>query len=96
MKENREFIAFLFDFRLGWLVMLVCSVIGASYSIYQAYRTMKDNPIIQSPSFGRTPRWEIPFPAVTVCPVSTIVSPNFKVNMTYWPDSIKKLLSDNR
>lgn len=73
--------------------MLLSSVFGACYLIYQAYRTMKENPIIESPALARTPTWEVPFPAVTICADSDF---NLDaMNITEWPDYADNLLPTN-
>lgn len=75
--------------------MLVCSVFGACYLIYQAYRTMKDNPIIESPALGKAPTWEVPFPAVTVCALNNFNMDLLVMNRTKWPDYVDNLLPTN-
>ena len=81
--------------RICWFVMLACSIFGASYLIYQAYKTMEENPIIESPSLTRTPMWEVPFPAVTFCPFVEHGLTSFAFDKTNWPEFAYDLLPDN-
>ncbi|KAG4078352.1 hypothetical protein HA402_013062 [Bradysia odoriphaga] len=75
--------------------MLVCSIFGASFLIYEAYRTMKENPIIESPALRKAQLWDVPFPAVTICPeIQNKLTP-FALNRTNWPEFAQKMLPEN-
>lgn len=75
--------------------MLVCSVVGAIFLIYQAYRTMVDDPIIQSPSLSPVPVWDAPFPAMTICPQVSDEFTEFALDKSNWPEFAQSLVPDN-
>ncbi|XP_037043764.1 pickpocket protein 28-like [Bradysia coprophila] len=81
--------------RIWWFVMLICSTFGACYLIYQAYRTMNENPIIESPALNKAPLWYVPFPAFTICPTIKKELTTFALNKTNWPDFAQKFLPKN-
>ncbi|XP_037039198.1 pickpocket protein 28-like [Bradysia coprophila] len=81
--------------RVWWFIMLVFSIFGAIYLIYQAYKTMHENPIIESPALNPVPVWDAPFPAVTFCPqVSDEFTP-FGLNETNWPEYAQGFVPEN-
>lgn len=75
--------------------MLICSVLGAIYLIYQAYKTMNENPIIQSPALNPVPVWDAPFPAITICPQVDDEFTSFAMNKTNWPEFAQNMVPDN-
>ncbi|XP_055598387.1 pickpocket protein 28-like [Uranotaenia lowii] len=54
--------------RLIWTVVLCTSIIGCVFYIGQIYQKWDEKPVILSFAEGYTPIWEIPFPAITICP----------------------------
>ncbi|CRK87601.1 CLUMA_CG001397, isoform A [Clunio marinus] len=54
--------------RVFWVVALVISVIGCSIMINRVYKKWNTSPVIVSFAEKSTPVWQIPFPAVTICP----------------------------
>lgn len=56
--------------RLFWLVAMTLSISTCSYLIFQAYSKFNESPIIVSFSEKFKNIFEIPFPAVTICPIA--------------------------
>lgn len=54
--------------RAWWLVAFTLSTIACGYLIYNVYVKWVLSPVIVSFAEKSTPIWEIPFPAVTICP----------------------------
>ncbi|KAL1502785.1 hypothetical protein ABEB36_007882 [Hypothenemus hampei] len=52
-----------------WLIVLLLSLAFCSYCIYLVYEKWENSPIIISFANEETSIYEIPFPAVTICPV---------------------------
>ncbi|XP_013101819.2 pickpocket protein 28-like [Stomoxys calcitrans] len=51
-----------------WIAMFVASIFFCTYIIVQLYGKWCETPVIVSLSEKSTPIWNIPFPAVTICP----------------------------
>lgn len=81
--------------RLWWFIMLIFSIFGAIYLIYQAYKTMTENPIIESPALSPVPVWDAPFPAVTFCPQVSDEFTEFGLNETNWPEYAQSSVPEN-
>ena len=60
----------IYFLRIFWIITFIVSVTGCSLLIGQMYFKWKESPIILSFAEKSTPVWEIPFPAVTICPVT--------------------------
>ncbi|CRL02114.1 CLUMA_CG015356, isoform A [Clunio marinus] len=56
--------------KLFWFVALTLSILACSYLIYDTFRKWKMAPVIVSFSEKFMNIWEIPFPAVTICPIA--------------------------
>ncbi|CAO1310274.1 unnamed protein product, partial [Diamesa serratosioi] len=56
--------------KIFWILALSVSIGGCSYLIYQTYSKWKNSPVIVSFNEKSTPVYEIPFPAITICPQS--------------------------
>ncbi|XP_055599041.1 pickpocket protein 28-like [Uranotaenia lowii] len=54
--------------RIWWIVTFLISVYGCSRLIQNIYRKWDQTPVIVSFNEKSTPVWQIPFPAVTICP----------------------------
>ncbi|KAL1488765.1 hypothetical protein ABEB36_014564 [Hypothenemus hampei] len=70
--------------RIWWFVVFSIVVGVSSYTLFQAYNKWKRSPVIVSFDTKETKIWDLPFPAVTICPKSK--SQNFLYNYTdiYW------------
>lgn len=55
-------------FRIWWIVIFCISFYGCSQLILNIYTKWEESPVIVSFDEKSTPIWEIPFPAVTICP----------------------------
>lgn len=54
--------------RAFWIIAFGISVIGCSFLISNIYEKWQTSPVIVSFAEKSTPVWQIPFPAVTICP----------------------------
>ena len=54
--------------RVWWIVSIIACLIGSVILISLTVENYRDNPVTVSYAKKRTPIWEIPFPAVTICP----------------------------
>lgn len=54
--------------RLFWVVAFFISLFGCSLLIYKLYVKWLQYPVIVSFAEESTPVWQIPFPAITICP----------------------------
>lgn len=61
--------------RIFWICVFIVSIFFCGKSIYEAWHKWKSNPVIINFNQNPTFIWEIPFPAVTICPeIKTIKS----------------------
>lgn len=51
-----------------WVLALALSLAGCFYLIFKVYTKWDNSPVIVSFAETSTPIWEVPFPAVSVCP----------------------------
>ncbi|CAH1100672.1 unnamed protein product [Psylliodes chrysocephalus] len=81
--------------RLLWLILVLFSLSACVYLIVQTYVKFQESPVIVSFATTNTPIYTIPFPAVTICPLSKARS--FLFNFTEVRAKIerKKEISDN-
>ncbi|RZC37445.1 ASC and/or SET domain containing protein, partial [Asbolus verrucosus] len=56
--------------RIWWSLVLVISLSVCTFSIYQVYKKWEQSPVIVTLANSGRPIYEIPFPAVTICPES--------------------------
>ncbi|CAH1100668.1 unnamed protein product [Psylliodes chrysocephalus] len=56
--------------RLLWLILVLFSISACVYLIVQTYVKFQQSPVIVSFATTNTPIYTIPFPAVTICPLS--------------------------
>ncbi|KAL9702139.1 hypothetical protein quinque_005657 [Culex quinquefasciatus] len=54
--------------KIWWIVVFLLSVYGCGRLIQNIYRKWDQTPVIVSFNEKSTPVWQIPFPAVTICP----------------------------
>lgn len=54
--------------RLWWLTVVVLSVLACGMLIQKVYHKWANNPVIVSYDDTATKVWNIPFPAITICP----------------------------
>uniref|UniRef100_A0A182J6D0 Uncharacterized protein n=1 Tax=Anopheles atroparvus TaxID=41427 RepID=A0A182J6D0_ANOAO len=54
--------------KVWWVVVFLLSVYGCGRLIQNIYRKWEQTPVIVSFAEKSTPVWQIPFPAVTICP----------------------------
>lgn len=55
-------------FRIWWAFAIIVSLIFCIYLIRSAYRRWDEHPILMSFATTPTSVWEVPFPAITICP----------------------------
>ncbi|CAH1100675.1 unnamed protein product [Psylliodes chrysocephalus] len=56
--------------RLLWLTLILCSLSACAYLILQIYGKFQQSPVIVSFATTESPIYTIPFPAVTICPLT--------------------------
>ncbi|XP_034256548.1 pickpocket protein 28-like isoform X2 [Thrips palmi] len=54
--------------RVFWVLSLAVSLLGCFYLILKVYNKWDSSPVIVSFAETSTPVWDVPFPAVSVCP----------------------------
>jgi acid-sensing ion channel, other len=59
--------------RAFWVVAFFISVVGCSIMIHKIYDKWQLSPVIVSFAEKSTPVWQIPFPAVTICPETKVM-----------------------
>jgi acid-sensing ion channel, other len=59
--------------RVFWIIAFFISVVGCSIMIHKIYEKWQLSPVIVSFAEKSTPVWEIPFPAVTICPETKLL-----------------------
>lgn len=68
--------------KLFWAIALTLSILACSYLIYDTYRKWQMAPVIVSFSEKFMNIWEIPFPAITICPIGGLLPLNENFNMS--------------
>ena len=58
--------------RTFWIIAFLISITGCSVLIYNIYNKWQLSPVIISVAEKSTPIWEIPFPAITICPQTKV------------------------
>lgn len=83
--------------RAFWILAFLISVLGCSIMIQKIYNKWQHSPVIVSLAEKPTPVWYIPFPAVTVCPETKVLSEFLNLTAAYRqvmsPESFDKPLS---
>lgn len=73
----------LFVFRVWWSIVFVLSVITCAYLITKTWIKWQENPVIMSFSHKQTAVWEIPFPAITICPLTKVQNTMYNYTHAY-------------
>lgn len=58
--------------KFWWILVILVSLYGCGNLIDNIYRKWEENPVIITFDEKHTAVWEIPFPAVTICPESKV------------------------
>lgn len=69
--------------RAFWIIALIVSVVTCSLMIYDAYEKWQISPVIVSFAEKSTPVWQIPFPAVTICPETKVLKEHLDFTKAY-------------
>jgi acid-sensing ion channel, other len=69
--------------RFFWIVAFFISVVGCSILIHKLYVKWETSPVIVSFAEKSTPVWEIPFPAVTICPETKVLKEHCDFTKAY-------------
>ncbi|XP_065161255.1 pickpocket protein 28-like [Atheta coriaria] len=72
--------------KLWWFVTIFVSVCICTYLIVQTYHKWDRSPVIVSFATKQTPIWQIPFPAVTICPETKSRQSVFNFTESYLKD----------
>lgn len=75
--------------RVFWIVVFVVSMSACIYTVHKTYSKWQSSPIIVTQDDKFTAMYEIPFPAVTVCPPAKIKY-NAPVNLTRTQDELMR------
>lgn len=73
----------IYNSRIWWLTVFTSSVIACAFLINKTWTKWQNTPVIMSFSHTQTPIWEIPFPAVTVCPVNKVEQTRYNYTQAY-------------
>lgn len=71
------------SFRIWWIMAIVLSIYLCSTTIYGLKRKWNESPVIISYDAKLLPISTIPFPAMTICPVTRISAKKFNFTKTY-------------
>ncbi|RZB38940.1 ASC domain containing protein [Asbolus verrucosus] len=63
--------------RIWWIIVFVIVLSGCSFMIYKIYEKYETSPVIVSFATKDTPIYKIPFPSITICPVTKSVKEKF-------------------
>lgn len=69
--------------RAFWIIAFSVSVLGCSMMIGRIYVKWQHSPVIVSFAEKPTPMWKIPFPAVTICPETKVLSKFLNLTKAY-------------
>uniref|UniRef100_A0A182QC31 Pickpocket n=1 Tax=Anopheles farauti TaxID=69004 RepID=A0A182QC31_9DIPT len=69
--------------KIWWMVMCVLSVYGCGSLIATVYEKWRRDPIVVTFAEKLTPIYDIPFPAVTVCPITKVKSSELNFTSVY-------------
>ncbi|XP_044253187.1 pickpocket protein 28-like [Tribolium madens] len=67
-----------------WSLMLLTLLSGCMFMIYKVYHKYESCPVVVSFSTKDTPLYQIPFPAVTICPESKYSRKEFNYSKVYF------------
>ncbi|KAB0799856.1 hypothetical protein PPYR_07736 [Photinus pyralis] len=68
--------------RLWWLVFLTFAIFLCASSVLTTHAKWLNSPVIVSFATSETPIYQIPFPAITICPLNKIESEQLSINAT--------------
>lgn len=69
--------------RMFWVIAFIISFSGCSVMIYKIFWKWQLTPVIVSFAENSTPIWEIPFPAVTICPETKSIKEELDFSETF-------------
>ena len=69
--------------RVWWIIAFGISIYACSQAIYNVWNKWNQSPVIVSFAEKSTPVWQIPFPAVTMCPETKARSEVFNYTAMY-------------
>lgn len=69
--------------RIFWVIAILISLGGCSLMIFKIYEKWQTSPVIVSFAEKSTPVWQIPFPAVTICPETKSVKKSLDFSKVY-------------
>ena len=69
--------------RAFWIIAFLTSVTGCSFLIVKIYNKWQLSPVIVSFAEKSTPVWEIPFPAITICPETKATNEHLEFTRGY-------------
>lgn len=64
-------------YRIFWAIVLTISLYYCTFNIVEVYQKWKRSPVIVSFATSETPIWDIPFPAITICPRTKAIKTKF-------------------
>lgn len=73
--------------RAFWIVVFLVSMSACIFTVHKTYTKWQSSPIIVTQDDKLTSIWEIPFPAVTICPAAK-VKLRWPVNLTKTQDEL--------
>jgi acid-sensing ion channel, other len=63
VNSNRSFFE-----KIWWVILVVSSILGCGLLVLDLCRKWSYTPVVIKLSDTATPIWQIPFPAITICP----------------------------
>jgi hypothetical protein len=66
--------------KLCWLIVVLVSFIGCSLTLISVWIRYRENPVMMTIDKQPTPLWDIPFPAVTICPAAKLDRQLFNIS----------------
>ncbi|GLV34808.1 pickpocket 26 [Carabus blaptoides fortunei] len=69
--------------KIWWLIVFTLSVVVCAILINKTWTKWQNTPVIMTFSHTQTPIWEIPFPAVTICPVNKVQQSLYNYTQAY-------------
>jgi amiloride-sensitive sodium channel len=75
---------FKLNVRIFWVIILLLSLAGCIYMIYEVLYKYNNSPVVVSFATEDTPLHEIPFPAITLCPEFKYTRQKFNFSEVYY------------
>ncbi|KAF2903803.1 hypothetical protein ILUMI_02380, partial [Ignelater luminosus] len=63
--------------KIFWAIVLTISLYYCTFNIVEIYQKWKRSPVIVSFATKETPIWDVPFPAITICPRTKAIKTKF-------------------